>query len=161
MYEQAGGTSYSQTTQVRSVVPNNLASKLVNLASLTIPDHAVNSDNTQAFFTVTVLSSDTADRFQDVLFLDTQGSTIIIESPVGYTSYWIDEPAVDREIGFIGGSQFDRGDAVSVMAYAKVSGPPLHVDPLGSAQLFLYVADAAAPSAQMTYYPRWQLDRYA
>jgi len=161
MYEQQGGTSYSQPSQVRSVIPNNLKSQLVNLGELTIPDHAVNSDNTQAFFTVTVLSSDTADRFQDVLFLDTQGSTVTVESPVGYTSYWIDEPPIDRQIGFIGGSLFDRNDAVSVLAYTKLSGPPLHVDPLGSAQLFLYCADQLAPSAQMTYYPRWQLDRYA
>jgi hypothetical protein len=87
----------------------------------------------------------------------------MIESPTAYVSYWIDEPASDREIGNIVASQFDRNDAVSVLAYATVSGPPLHVDPLGSSQLLVYAADTAAlaPSAQMTYWPRWMLDRVA
>jgi hypothetical protein len=61
------------------------------------------------------------------------------------------------------GSVFDRNDAVSVLQYATVSGPPLHVDPLGNQTLMLYAADAAAgaPSAQMTYWPRWFFDRTA
>lgn len=159
-YEQSGGTVYTQTAQL-AVTPSALKSQLCSLGELTIPDHMIPDDNTAAFFTVAITSANTADRFQDILFLDTQGSTVIIESPVPYTRYFIDEPPPDREIGFIGGSQFDRSDAVSVLAYAKVSGPPLHVDPHGSPQLLLYAADGLAPSAEMTYYSRWQMDRVA
>jgi len=93
--------------------------------------------------------------------MDTLGSTVMIESPVAYANYWIDEPTPDREIGFIGGSAFDRSDAVSLMNYATVSGPPLHIDPLGSSVLFVYSADSGAPAAEMTYWPRWMLDRVA
>jgi len=74
---------------------------------------------------------------------------------------WIDEPAIDREIGNIMASQFDRGDAVSVLAYATVSGPPLSVDPQGSCQALLVYSVEGAPSAELTYWPRWMLDRIA
>jgi len=159
-YEQAGGTVYPVSVS-RSVTPNNLASPLVLLGELTLPDHAMPDDNTQAYFTVSPTSTDTADRLQDCLLLDTLGSTVIIESPTAYTSYWVDEPPPTVDLGNIMGSQFDRPDAVSVLAYATVSGPPLHVSPFGNQSLLCYVADTAlsAPSAEIVHYPRWMLER--
>jgi len=161
-YEQAGGTVYPVSIS-RSVTPGSLASPLVLLGELTLPDHAMPHDNTQAYFTVAVTSGDTADRFQDCLLLDTLGSTVIIESPTAYTNYWIDEPSPTVDLGNIMGSQFDRPDAVSMLAYATVSGPPLHVSPFGNQSLLCYVADtaASAPSAELTHFPRWLLERLA
>jgi hypothetical protein len=157
-YEQQGGTNYPQSTS-RSVTPNNLNSQLVNMGELTIPDHSIPDDNTNAFFTVTITSGNTADSFQDVLFLDTLGSSVIIESPSAYVSYWIDAPEGSLDMGGVYGSMFDRGDAVSVLAYAQVSGPPMTVDPYGNQALLLYSADAQAPSAELTFFANWMLER--
>jgi hypothetical protein len=158
-YEQGGGTVYTTTVKRLAVTPANLASPLVVLGEATLPDHAMPADNTAAYFTVTVTSGDPADRFNDVLFLDTAGSTVMIESPVGYVSYWIDEPPIGREIGNIMASQFDRGDAVSMLAYATVSGPPVYVDPIAACQALLVYAAEGPPAAQLTYFSRWMLDR--
>jgi hypothetical protein len=160
-YEQPGGTSYSQSVAL-PVTPNSLASNMAVLGELTLPGQALAGDNLDCYFTVTVTSTDTADRFQDVLFLDSQGQTLIIQSPNGYISYWIDEPATDRDLGNVMGSVFDRADAVSVMQWATISGPTLYANPApGDNQLLLVYAVEGAPSAEMTYYPRWQLDRTA
>ena len=157
-YEQQGGTVYVQSTS-RTVTPNNLASQLVNMGDLTIPDHMIPVDNTNAYFTITITSGNTSDSFQDCLFLDSLGSSVIIESPVAYVAYWIDAPSGLPDLGGVYGSKFDRGDAVSVYAYATVSGPPMTVDPLGNQALLVYSADGQAPSAELTFWPSWQLER--
>lgn len=157
-YEQLGGLVYTQQIS-RTLTPNALASQLVNLGEVTIPDHLLPDDNVNGYFTITVTDSNTADRFQDCLFLDTLGSTIVIESTNAYVNYFIDEPPTDRSLGNIMGSMFDRGDAISVLAYASVSGPPMTVDPLGNQTLLIYCADQSAPSAELVHYPRWMVDR--
>jgi hypothetical protein len=162
LWEQSGGASYSQSVS-RSVVPDNLDSPLVALDPLTIPDRPLAPDNLNAHYTVRVTSGLTADRFQDVLFLDTAGSTVIVESPTAYVGYWVDAPASGMDIGLVYGSMFDRADAVTVLEYATVSGPPLHLDPVGCQALMVYCADAGlnAPAVEMTYYPRWMTERLA
>lgn len=156
-YERLAGTVYTQTIS-RSVTPNSLASVFCVLGELTLPDHAIPDDNTVAYFTIKVTSGNTSDRFQDVLFLDTLGSTVMIESPTAYVGYWIDEPAGAQDIGNVLGSQFDRTDGVSVLAYTTFSGPPLNVDPQGNQSLMLYAAEGA-PASELTFWPRWMLDR--
>jgi len=158
-YEQAGGTVYPAAAS-QSITPANLKSPLVLLGELTLPVSAMPLDNTGGYFTVAITSGDTADRFQDALFLDTLGSTVVVQSPTGYTSYWVDEPAGSAEIGNIMGSMFDRGQAVSVLGSADVSGPPLHVDPFGNQTLLAYSPDGA-PACQLTHFSRWQLERLA
>ncbi|HEY6493318.1 MAG TPA: hypothetical protein VIZ43_08605 [Trebonia sp.] len=157
-YEQQGGTVYVQSSS-RTVTPNNLNSQLVNMGDLTIPDHQIPDDNTNAYFTITITSGNTSDSFQDVLFIDSLGSTVIIESPTAYVAYFIDAPSGLPDLGGVYGSMFDRGDAVSVLAYSTVSGPPMTVDPLGNQALLIYSADGSAPSAELTFYPAWILDR--
>jgi hypothetical protein len=157
-YEQQGGTVYVQSTS-RTVTPANLASQLVNMGDLTIPDHQIPDSNTNAYFTITITSGNTSDSFQDCLFLDTLGSSVIIESPTAYVSYWLDAPSGLPDLGGVYGSMFDRGDAVSVLAYSQVSGPPMTVDPLGNQALLIYSADGSAPSAELTFYPAWMIDR--
>jgi hypothetical protein len=159
-YEQNGGTVYASPI-TRTVTPSALASPLLRLGELTLPDHAMPDDNVNAYFTATITSDDTADSFQEFLFLHTSGSTVIVESPVAYSTYWVDEPVAGQETGNVMASQFDRNDAVSVLAYAIVSGPPLHMDPLGNQSLLAYTADAGMlpPAVQATYWPRWLIDR--
>ena len=160
-YEQPGGTKYSQSVSL-AVVPNNLPGPIVALGELTLPGQAMPDDNLDGYFTIQVTSTDTSDRFQDVLFLDTMGTTVLVQSPNAYVSYWIDEPRPDRDIGNIMGSVFDRPDAVSVLNWATVSGPPMFADPLpGTNQTLLIYAAEGAPAMSMTYWPRWMFDRIA
>jgi hypothetical protein len=161
-YEQAGGTSYPLSI-TRSIVPNTLASPLALLGELTLPVSAMPHDNTGGYFTVKITSSDTADRFQDLLLLDTLGSTVIVETPqggLGYTQFWVDEPAGIADIGNVMASLTDRASAVSVLQYTRLSGPPIHVDPLGNQTLLAY-APEGAPACELVHFPRWLIERLA
>lgn len=166
-YEQASGAVYSSTTQSVSVTPNSLpqltatpsGTGFVVLGELTLPLQDLPQDNLNCFFTVTITDSQTADRFMDILFLDTMGSTVIVQSPTGYANYYLDAPPIDRDIGLIMGSVYDRADAISVIDRSIISGGPLTVDPFGSQQLFMYAMEGA-PGVQMVYFPRWMEDRY-
>ena len=156
-YEQAGGVCYSESVSL-AVTPSALAGPLVDLGELTLPIQQMPVDNLNGYFTITVASTNTADRFQDVLFLDTMGQTIMVQSPTAYYQYFIDEPPTNMDLGNIMGSMFDRADAVSVLAYATVSGPTPYADPFNNQLLMVYAAEGA-PSCEMTYYPRWWIDR--
>jgi len=94
----------------------------------------------------------------DVLFLDTMGSTVLIQSPTAYANMFIDEPATDRDLGLIMGSLYDRTDAVSILDRATVAGGPMSVDPDGNPLLLAYCAEGA-PNCALTFHPRWWLDR--
>lgn len=164
-YEQPGGAVYTQSV-TRTLTPSSLSGPdngpLIRMGELTLPDHSIPPGVTNSYFTITVVDTNTGDRFRDALFIDTLGSTVMVQSPTLYPFYWIDEPIPGYDVGNIMGSQFGRDDAVSVLAYAWVSGPPLYVDPQGASQtLMLYAGDsgAVAPSAQMIYTPRWMLER--
>lgn len=165
-YEQSGGAVYTSSVSA-SITPNQLTqiatapagTGFAILGELTLPVQELPQDNVNAYFTVTINDSDTSDRYMDILFLDTLGSTVIIQSPTPYANYYLDEAPVDRDLGLIMGTLFDRPDAVSVLDRAIVSGGPITVDPFGSQQLFLYSLEGA-PGAQLVYYPRWMEDRY-
>jgi hypothetical protein len=157
-YEQPGGNVTSQTA-TRTITPNtDITNGIVRLDFLTIPHKALPQDNTNAIYTVNVTSGQTGDRFYDVLFLDTQGSTIIVNSNTGYSSLYLDEPTLDQDIGFILGSQFDRADAISILDQAQISGEPMSIDPHGNFNLLCYAVEGA-PNVQLNYFPRWYLDR--
>jgi hypothetical protein len=157
-YEQTGGNSYTTATVPLSVVPNNLASPMVNLGELTLPWRLMPADSIDGYFGVAVTSSNTADRLCDVLFLDTQGSTVIIQSANTYVNYFIDAPEPNVSLQGVSASNFDRPDAVSVLDSAFVSGGPLDIDPYGSHQLLVYACEGA-PAVELTYYPRYFLER--
>lgn len=161
-YEQAGGTKYSASVSLAGVIPNNLAGPLVVLGELTLPLSALPEDNLDGFFTFTVTDTNTSDDFQEILFLDTMGQTILIQSPNAYVTYWIDEPRPDRDLGNVMASVFLRADAVSALSWAAIAGPPMYADPLpGTNQYLLVYAQEGAPAVQMTYWPRWMFDRVA
>ena len=93
-----------------------------------------------------------------MLFLDTMGQTVMVQSANSYVNYWVDEPTLDRDLGYVLGSNFDRADAVSVMNWATISGPSPYADPVNN-QLLMVYAQEGAPSCEMTYFPRWWMDR--
>lgn len=158
-YEQAGGAAYAQSTVPLSVVPNTLPGPFVVLGELTLPGKEFPQANLNGYFTVKVSDSQTGDRFLDVLFLDTQGSTVIIQSSVDYQNFYVDEPTGGRDVGLVLGSMFDRADALSILDQATAfSGTGLDVDPGGNQGLLVYAAEGA-PSVQLTYSPRWMKGR--
>ena len=165
--EQVGGASYTATVS-QSVTPNSLPTlsdttagqgPIVILGELTLPIQDIAQDNSQCYFTASITSGQTTDAFSDILFLDTQGSTVIILSPTGYSNYFLDEPSVDRDIGLVLGSLFDRQDAISVIDRATIAGPPISFSPDGNPWMLVYAAEGA-PQTQVHYFPRWYLDRY-
>jgi hypothetical protein len=164
-YEQSGGQSYSASVAA-SVVPLNLAQLTVPHAAtgfavigeITLPPNLMPPDNTDTYFTVSIASTTTADQFQDILFLDTMGSTVIVQSPVSYQSLYIDEPDINADLGNVLGTLFDRADAVSILDRAIVSGPPLDVDPYGNRSLLVYSMEGPA-NAQVSYFPRHWAER--
>jgi hypothetical protein len=158
-FEQVGGYSYSVSTAGLAVIPNNLSSPLVNLGELTLPWRVVPADALDAYYTVSITSTDTADRFYEVLFLDTQGSTVVVQSSNEYVAYYIDAPTADQAIPVVSASGIlDRAAAVSVMDQVYFSGPPLDLDPYGN-QLILIYSIEGVPAAQLLFYPRFWLER--
>jgi hypothetical protein len=164
--EQVGGASYTSSVSV-TVTPNTLEpcpdtgagyGPMVVVGELTLPVQDIPQDNINAYFTVSINDTDANDSFQDILFLDTMGSTVMIQSSVGYVNYYLDEAPSDRDIGMILGSLYDRADASSVLDRASIAGGPMSIDPNGNPLLLVYCAEGA-PNAELTYFPRWYLDR--
>jgi hypothetical protein len=162
-YEQAGGASTSYSTPVKTFIPNTdpdvSLNGIVVLGEITLPGKKLPADNTTALFTVTVTDSNAADRFMDILLLDTMGATLIINSSQIYTNFYADE-SVDSDIGPITGSALDRPSAISVTDQClAISGGPLTVNPEGNQSLLVYAVEGA-PAVEMTYFPRWRSARY-
>jgi hypothetical protein len=161
-YEYGGGASYTLSTAPVVLSPSQVTNGIVTAGVLTLPVKQVAADNTGGYYTVSVTDSNTADRFYDLIFLDTQGSSVIINEPAsGYVNYFIDEADPVASIGAIMGSQFGRPDAISVTDVATISGPGLCVEPAdGDNQLFVYSADGVAPSVACSFSPRYFFDRF-
>jgi hypothetical protein len=159
-YEYAGGPVVSATVD-RTFIPDaDSPEGMIALGEITLPVAAIAADNTTAaYFTVSCTSSNASDLFLDVLFLDTQGQTVILSGGNSYVNYWIDEPGTSADIGLVLGSSFDRSQAVSVLSETLLSGGPITVEP-GDNLLFLY-SIAGAPAVYANYYARWLIDRIA
>ena len=172
--EATGGSSYPVSTVPVTVSPgvastigpgNQVNNGILVAGVLTLPVKAVAGDNTAGYYTVSVTSTNTSDRFYDCLFLDTAGQTACINEPAGsgYISYYLDEPTPSTDLGLHLGSQGGRAAAVSVMDACAppggaLSGGPLTIPP-EDCQLLTYCADAAAPAIGLSYYPRYYYDR--
>ena len=160
-YEFPGGPKYTAATLPVTLTPSQVTNGVVTAGVLTLPAKAVAPDCTGAYYTVTPFSSNSADRFSDCIFLDTQGSSVIVSEPAaGYVNYYLDEPQPNLALGNVLGSNAGRPGAISVLDNAIVSGAPVAVEPAdGDNQLFCYSADALAPVISVSYYPRWFYDR--
>jgi hypothetical protein len=161
-YEYGGGASYPLSTAPVVLSPSQITNGIVTAGVLTLPVKQVAADNTGGYFTVSVTDSNTSDRFYDLIFLDTQGSSVVINEPSnGYINYYIDEADPVTSLGAIMGSQLGRPDAISVTDVATISGPGLCVEPAdGDNQIFVYSADGVAPSVACGFFPHWFFDRF-
>ncbi len=160
-YEYAGGASYSVSTLPVTVTPSQVTNGILTAGVLTLPVKATAPDNTGGYYVVSVTDSNTSDRFYDVLFLDTMGQTTIINEPVnGYINYYMDAPDPNVNIGNIMGSQAGRPNAIGVLDATIMSGGAPVIEPAdGDNYLFVYSADAYAPSIACSYFPAWYFDR--
>jgi hypothetical protein len=148
-------SSVSRTLTPSTDAPNNL----VTIGELTLPNKDVPPDNNQAIYYVTVNSTNGADTIQDVMMIDTQGQTIVVNESTGYPQYFIDEPTPDSDIGRVMASQFDRPYAISCLDQAYPTGGPMTVEP-GDNILFAWCYEGA-PALSATYFPRYFIDRTA
>jgi hypothetical protein len=164
-YPYSGGAVQS-FNMTRTITPNtDLTGTLqyVDLGPITLPLNDIPPGSTDAYFAVTVTSSVTADRFLDVLFLDTQGSLVHLDIGAGsiFNNIWIDQPDSSRNLGRILGSDADKDRAFSITQYAaKVSGAGLAVYPDMNNRVLLYAAQGV-PSASANYPPEWWTERLA
>ncbi|MDQ2876137.1 MAG: hypothetical protein M3Y33_15635, partial [Actinomycetota bacterium] len=157
-YEYIGGPSTSQSVSRTLIPDNDVVDNMTDIGVMTLPYRDMAPDNTTAYFTVGINSTDSSDRFLDVLMLDTQGQTLILATPSTYVNFYVDAPASDVDIGRVLGSAFDRNEALSVMdAVLAASGGPMTIDP-GDNLLLGYCVEGS-PALAITYYPNFFLDR--
>jgi hypothetical protein len=158
-YEYANGPVW--TAQLtRSLTPaTDITNGLVVMGELTLPVKDMDPSNLSAYYAVSVTDTDQNDQFLDVLFLDTQGQTVIINIPAGnaYTNFFIDEPTSDRDLGRIMGSNLDRSQAISCLDSCIVSGGPFYLLP--GDNTFLAYSPTGAPNLGVSYLSRWYADR--
>lgn len=158
-FEYVGGPSYPLSV-TRTITPStDITNGIAIMGELTLPVKLVDPSNTSAYFTVSIADTDLNDQFLDVLLLDTQGSTVIVNIPPGntYVNMFIDEPTSDRDLGLILGSDLDRSQAISVMDASIISGSPFYISP--GDNLFLAYTVNGAPNLAISYLNRWYLER--
>lgn len=135
---------------------------LIYVGAVTLPVVGVPADNTFARWTVAVTSTNTTDRFREVLILDQAGQTVVMQSPNKQVSrLWVDEPAGGfADYGQVTGGS-DRAHAVSVLPeVTSYSGGPLSVEP-GELNKLLAFSPQGAPVVKVSYAPRWRTLRTA
>jgi hypothetical protein len=149
----------SANSVARTFTPNTDAPNgMIVIGDITLPVRDLAPDQADATFTITVTDSNTSDRFYDVLLLDTEGTTIMLNGTApGYQNVFIDGPDTDRAIGPVLGSYTDRDAASSILDDTIVSGPPISADP-GDNWVLVY-APTGVPGMFASYLPRWWLDR--
>ena len=157
-YEYPGGPSYPASVSA-TLTPSEITNGIVTIGELTLPVRDIAPDNTTASFTAGITSANQGDQFLDLLFLDTLGQTVMIANNTEqFNNLYLDAPTVDRDIGRVMGSWYDRAEAVSILGSAFVSGGPLTVEGGRDAILIAYAIEGA-PAASLTYTPAYYLDR--
>jgi hypothetical protein len=158
-YSNSGGTSTSAQVAA-SVTPSAVVNGMVVLGEVTLPVADMAPDNTDSYYSVAVQSTDAADRFLDLLLLDSQGQLFSVNMPSGgFTDYWIDAPDPTALIGRVLGSNQGRGSAVSVLGNTLASGGALRLEP-GDNLLCVY-SPAGMPALEADYWPHWWHERLA
>src|SRR5580704_11354362 len=160
-YEFSGGPKYTATTLPVTLTAAQVVNGVITAGVLTLPVKAVAADNTGGYYTVSVMDSNSADRFYDAIFLDTMGQLVHVNEPVqGYSTYFIDEPQPNVSVQYVLGSNGGRPDAIGVLDNTILSGPAIALEPEdGDNALFTYSADGLAPVISVSYWPRWRYDR--
>ena len=162
--EYGGGPTYTVSTIPVTVTPSQVTNGILTAGVLTLPIQQLAADNTAGYFSVSVTDTNTSDRFYDCIFLDTQGSTVVINQPSSasaYLTFYVDEPDPIVTVGNVMGSAIGRPGAISVTDNAVISGPPMSVEPAdGDNILFCYSADGVAPAVACSFFPRYFFDRF-
>jgi hypothetical protein len=162
-YEYVNGPVISAQC-TRSVTPaTDIVNGYVSMGEITLPIKDYDSEASEVFYTVSIHDTNGNDRFQDLLFLDTMGQTVLVSIAEGtagdgrYSTFYVDEPAIDLDLGQILGTGSGRDRAISVLDMALATGGPLYID--GQANTFLVYSTSGAPNLGVTYSPRWYSDR--
>jgi hypothetical protein len=150
--DHAGVSVTGVVDATQSVVPigTTIDLPIVNMAG----------DNSATTWTVGITSTNTSDRFGEVLVLDTRGQTMFMSSSRTATNFWIDEPNVLNDsydfIGrVVGGS--GRSQALDVSGETAMPWVPFSLDP-GDNTLLLYCPQEC-PDCTINLYPRWRTVR--
>ena len=155
--EFPGGPSSNQIVTRTFTPSTDISNGIVVVGELTLPGKDIPPDNVTMFHTAGITDSNLNDQWLDILLMDTQGQTVIINTAQSYAAFYLDEPDSARDIGRTLGSATDRTQAISVLDSSFVSGGPLTVDP-GDNVLFVY-SISGTPALVASYSPRWILDR--
>ena len=156
-YFSSGG-NYAQASLTGSVTPSQVLNGIIILGEITLPIIDIPPENTDAYYAASVLSADLADRFMDLVLVDTMGQTFLINNTgPGYLNYWIDAPDGTSDLGRVSGSIQDRAMAVSVLGATMATGGPLRMDP-GDNLLTVY-SPSGQPAMEGDYWPRWWQER--
>lgn len=162
-YEYAGGPGYSMQV-TRLITPaTDVINGIISLGNLPLPIKQYDDSNEEPYYTYSVISSASGDRFMDILFLDTTGETVLINvsnsHPAfgSYANYYIDEPDFDTDISPVLGSPQGPERAVSILDSTIMSGGPFFLVP-GDNFLLAY-STYGAPNIGVRYNPRWYTDR--
>lgn len=160
-YPYSGGTAIT-TTLSRTFTPStDIVNGYVDMGQITLPLAEIATGNiTAAYFTLTVTSGQTADRYLDVVFLDTQGQTVLINTTgTGWNNIWIDAQDREHDLGGVYGSDADRDRAYSLTSWVdRWPGGAFMVRPDSHNRLLLY-AQQGCPAATLTYLPHYLVDR--
>ena len=153
-----GGGRTTPVSVTRTISPSQAPNGIFVIDDVPLPPRGLADDQAGVSYTVTIASTDTADRFLDVLILDSEGSTVLLDtSSAGFNNVWLDAPEPGMGIGQLLGSAGDRDSASSILDDAKITGPPMYADP-GDQWLLAYSPDGA-PALFASYLPRWFIDR--
>jgi hypothetical protein len=163
-YPYTGGTAATQSIARNSVVPNtDITNGFVEMGPVALPLNQLAPGGLDSYFAFTVTSSNTSDRFLDILMIDTQGHLTLVNVPGAsvWNNIWLDAPDADRNLGLILGSPADRDQASSLLQYVdRFSGGPLSVSPDHNNRLLVYSAQGS-PGLTAFYTPQWWTERLA
>jgi hypothetical protein len=163
-YAYAGGPSTSLPMIRKTITPStDILNGYVEMGILTLPLWDLPPGNTDSYFVVTVLSSLTADRLNDVIMIDTQGQLVFVNmSGTAFANnLWIDEAELGRDLGRVLASDGDRDRARSVAGSDpsnRISGGPLVVRPGVHNRVLIYQG-IGCPAVTLSYLPRWWAER--
>lgn len=162
-YEYTNGPAVSvQATRVLTPA-NDITNGYVTMGEITLPIKDYDEANDQVYYTVSIHDTDNGDSFQDVMFLDVTGQTVLVNIAPGtvsdgqYSTFYINEPTFDRALGQVLGTSQQREQSVSVLDMALLTGGPMYLN--GDENLFLAYSTGGTPNLGISYSPRWYSDR--
>jgi hypothetical protein len=160
-YPFSAGTAQTQNL-VRTFTPSaDVVNGYTDMGAITLPIADLPAGNLSAIFAFTITSTNTSDRFQDLIILSAAGSTVLVNVPGSsiFNNLWVDPPDTNRAVGLVLGSDADRDRAFSAAQYIeRYSGGPLSVEPGTHSRLLVYAAQGL-PGFTASYVPHWWMDR--